>query len=95
MKQQAFGGALKKNLIALCGIMPMLSISIGYRSKVSTYRENLNSTCSDTNHMALKSLPKPNYSWYSIPMSEFHENYYKRYYGLEDVIIQYDTAQGA
>ena len=91
VKHQVFSSSFKKNLIVLFSAAAMISVCIGYGSNVSIYRGNLAATHSKQNSITLKSVPEFEYSWYHMPLSEFHENYYKQYYGIENTVIQYDT----
>ncbi len=93
IKHHVGGNVFKKSVIALCSVIALLSICIGYGSNVITYRNNLDATRSKVDPIVLKSLPNYDYSWYHMPLSDFHEDYYRQYYNLDDANILYDVSE--
>lgn len=96
-----FHGRKKGNSVSVIGktvasagvLLSMAILIIGYAGNVRVYEENLASThAPQAQIVTLKELPDDTYSWYLIPLSEFHESYYRRLYGIpEDVQIVYET----
>ena len=81
--------ALSKMLIPVCTVVTMLSVCMGYGGNRSIYVENTAQSVSGNMEIELHQLPDETYSWYQIPLSEFHEAYYRRYYQLDDAKIIY------
>ncbi len=83
------------NVITYSSVVAAMTILLlGYTSNVSTHVENIARTkqVSECGELRLQELPDDVYSWYSLPMGEFHENYYKVYHGIPDsVVINYET----
>lgn len=84
---------VEKRMIQCSMVVTLGILLLGYAQNVSTYIINIENTKSidgDIKNLKLKELPDDTYSWYFIPMLEFHENYYKSYYELpEQVNITY------
>ncbi len=80
-------------VVRVCVVASLLSLCIGYGLNHATYQNNYISTQYSSDIITIKAVPYENYSWYSTPFSEFHENYYRIYYGLEDQIIQYELLE--
>lgn len=81
-------------VITCCGLAAaMLIILIGYGRNVETHKMNLQSTAAQENQrIAIRELPDDTYSWYFVPISEFHEEYYRILHDIsEDVVISYQT----
>ena len=76
-------------IIPVCTVVTMLSVCMGYGGNRSIYVENTAQSVSGNMEIELHQLPDETYSWYQIPLSEFHEAYYRRYYQLDDAKIIY------
>ena len=72
----------------VCVLFSLISLLVGYRQNVPVHRENIENTesATQTGKLSLRELPDDTYSWYFIPMGEFHEDYYKRYYELPETV---------
>ena len=86
-----------KNLatvITCCGsAVALLILLIGYGQNVDTHKMNLQSTTVSENQMiVIQELPDDTYSWYFVPIGEFHEEYYRILHDIpEDINIIYKT----
>lgn len=83
------------NVLTYSSVVTAMAILLsGYAGNVSTHVENITRTeqASEHGELRLQELPNDGYSWYFIPMGEFHENYYRVYHGIPDsVAIDYET----
>lgn len=79
---------LQPILIRSSVMISLLILVIGYGRNAVIHIENIKSTSSavQTGEAVLYELRDDTYSWYFIPMIEFHENYYRRYYNLPDFV---------
>ena len=80
-------------LLNVIALLSLSNIFVGYYLNISTYKENINETLNAKSlAIDLCELPNEKFSWYSLPMNEFHENYYKKYYDVnESTSINYIT----
>ena len=64
-----------------------------YGQNAQTHKLNLQSTVAPENQtIVIRELPDDTYSWYFVPVSEFHEEYYRILYDIpEHVEIIYQT----
>lgn len=69
-------------------IAALLILFLGYARNVPVHLQNLKQTTenSDSGELHLEALPDETYSWYFIPMGEFHEEYYKIYHTISDSV---------
>lgn len=81
--------------VRTCTTVSLLIMCLGYGLNYTTYQDNIKSTKEALDVITIKTLPYEKYSWYWTPFNEFHENYYRIYYGLEDQEIIYDLPEGA
>lgn len=91
-KKEHFLLTLQPILIRSSVVLALLILVIGYAENAVIHMGNIKSTTSaaQTGEVVLHELPDDTYSWYFIPMIDFHEDYYKRYYGLPaDTNIKY------
>lgn len=79
--------------VRLCTVVSLLTMCLGYGLNFTTYQDNIKSTLESSDVITIKAVPYEIYSWYSTPFSEFHENYYRIYYGLDSQIIIYDLPE--
>lgn len=73
-------------------VLSLVILIIGYAGNVPVYEENLSSTHNPEGQtIVLKELHDDTYAWYTIPLNEFHETYYRQLYSIpEDVQIVYE-----
>lgn len=83
-QKNAFFEKICKVMIGSLSIMILLNLAIGYAANRETYCENNINSEETKEEIVLTELPNETYSWYSIPMNEFHERYYKMYYGIPE-----------
>ena len=80
--------SLKKYITpALCctTVLIMFGLLVGYAKNSLTHCENLQYTYTQKNSTVfIKELPNDIYSWYFVPFSEFHENYYRILHGISE-----------
>lgn len=77
-------------------VAAMTILLFGYAGNVHTHIANIKQTrqTSDYGELRLQELPNDIYSWYFIPMGEFHENFYRVYHSISDsVVINYETSK--
>lgn len=76
---------------ALATALALFFVFAGYFGNVRTHNTNIQNTkAAENNTVFLNELEDDIYSWYFIPMGDFHENYYRIYHSLpENVEIQY------
>jgi hypothetical protein len=85
-------------VITCCGsAAAMLILLIGYGRNVETHKINLQSTAAQKNQrIVIQELPDDTYSWYFVPVSEFHEEYYRILHDIpEDVEIVYQAVSAS
>ena len=83
----------RKSVVSISAILSMLILIMGYWQNSIVLEENEKCTRSDQSVIALSVLPKEDFSWYSIPMNEFHEYYYKQYHQIEEKEIIYTYSE--
>ena len=84
----------EKVLTCVAVIVSLSLLIFGYAHNSSGHLENIESTkkAEDSGKAVLHELYDDTYSWYFIPMNEFHEKYYIKYHGLSDSIkIEYEV----
>ena len=66
-------------LLIYCGtVFSLLVLCIGYGRNASVHHLNLADTKAPNVHsIEIRELPNDVYSWYFVPIGEFHENYYR------------------
>ena len=77
-------------------VAAMTLLLLGYANNVHAHIANIEQTklTSDYGELRLQELPNDTYSWYFIPMGEFHEDYYRVYHNIPDsVVINYETSK--
>ena len=77
-------------------VIAMAILLLGYAGNVPTHIRNIEQTERNADHgeIRLQELPNDIYSWYFIPMGEFHENYYRVYHSISDsVVIHYERTK--
>lgn len=80
--------------IAYCGsVAALLVLLIGYGKNAPIHALNLQSTTNPENNViTIQELSDDTYSWYFVPISEFHEEYYRILHEIsENVEIIYDA----
>ena len=67
-------------------VAALLILFIGYQKNSVQLKKNIENTQNvrKNEKIHIFELENEEYSWYSIPMGEFHEEYYRRYYDLPD-----------
>lgn len=71
-------------VISLSVLFSLSTLLYGYASNVSTYEKNISSVKTNTAVVEVQKPPKDEYCWFKVPMEEFHEEYYKKYYNLQN-----------
>ena len=64
----------------------MIMLLVGYAGNAQIHTENIRASKNAFGQriLEIQALRKDMYGWYSVPLSEFHEGYYRRYYELPD-----------
>lgn len=78
--------------VACCGsAVALLILLVGYVENAKTHMSNLRNTAEPVNQtVVIQAMPNELFSWYSIPMSEFHEEFYRILHQIpENVEIVY------
>ena len=84
--------------IVCCGsAVALLVLLNGYGQNVQTHEMNLRNTAAPQNQtIVIWELPDDTYSWYFVPIGEFHEEYYRILYGIpEDYEIIYQATEAS
>lgn len=78
-------------------VSALVILFVGYAGNAATHIANLSRTSqvSSQNELVLQELPDDLYSWYFIPMGEFHESYYRLYHCIPDSVVIKYTANDA
>lgn len=76
-------------VVRMCTVALLFTLCLGYGLNYTIYEDNVKSTLEASDVIIIKAVPYEKYSWYQTPFSEFHENYYRIYYGLENQKIIY------
>lgn len=93
-RSNSFKASFVPATVYICTIASLLTTLYGYKSNVPAYRKNISATQAQKDVIVLESLPNSDYSWYQIPLSKFHEKWYKIYYRVEESEIVYlDTME--
>lgn len=72
--------------------LAMAALIVGYAKNAPVHRQNLRNTTEITdNTIVIQELPNDLYSWYFVPMGEFHEAYYRLLHNIpQTVSIDYE-----
>ena len=91
LKKVSFPHSAETLVLQIGSCIALLILFAGYGSNVPVMLENQHeSKFPGTSTILLKEPPAPNYSWYRLPLGDFHEPYYRQYYRLPDTFdIQY------
>lgn len=95
VRKQAWRAFLDKALpVALrcVVVLVMVGLLMGYAKNAPIHRQNLRRTAEIQGDMiVIEELPNDIYSWYFVPISEFHEEYYRLLHEIpENVEIVYE-----
>ena len=85
-------------IITCCGsAAALLILLIGYGQNTQTHKLNLQSTMAQENQkIVIQELPDDTFSWYFVPISEFHEGYYRILHDVpENVEIVYEVGSAS
>ncbi|MDY2926408.1 MAG: DUF6056 family protein [Eubacteriales bacterium] len=83
-----------KPLIRVAVLASLTVLIVGYARNGPIHLENIENTkkASINEPLRMNELPDDTFSWYFIPMNEFHEEYYKKYHDIPNSIeIEYIT----
>lgn len=59
-------------------VLALAVVGLGYAGNAPVHRENLRNTADmQDDTIIIRELPDDTYSWYSVPIGEFHEEYYR------------------
>ena len=88
-----FGRKLSAGIACCASALALLTLLVGYGQNAETHKLNLQRTDARTNQaIVIQELPDDLFSWYFVPVSEFHEKYYRIFHEIpEDVEIVYQT----
>lgn len=68
-------------------VLALVGMLMGYARNVPTHRQNLLRTAQvDNNSIVIEELPDDIYSWYFVPIGEFHEEYYRILHEIPDSV---------
>lgn len=80
--------------VLCCAVfLSLVGVFVGYAKNIPTHRMNLQQTEAQwDNSIIIRELPNDIYSWYFVPISEFHEEYYRLLHDIpENVEIIYEA----
>lgn len=79
-------GAIVLRQIMVCGVITgcLLPHVVGYRTNAPIHNYNIEQSLSKESEIMIKSFRIEEYGWTTPPLSEFHEKYFRLYYGISD-----------
>jgi hypothetical protein len=83
-EKQLFSQTVCNAVIRVCTAAALIVLCLGYGSNVQTYKANLASINKKQETVIIQQLPHEKYSWYWVPFGDFHTDYCKQYYELEE-----------
>lgn len=86
LKEKRIMNSLWKAAIPCATVFSLIMLLAGYAGNAQIHTENIQASknASGQSILEIQALRKDMYGWYSVPLSEFHEGYYRRYYELPD-----------
>ena len=86
-RKQMFAKKLTE-LVTYCGAaVALLILLFGYGKNAQTHKLNLKNTADFQNQtVIIQELPDDMYSWYFVPIGEFHEEYYRILHEIPETV---------
>lgn len=74
-------------VVCCMSMFALVGLILGYAQNVPTHRQNLRATAQMHNGTVnIEELPDDRYSWYFVPIGEFHEDYYRILHEIPDSV---------
>ncbi len=88
IKNRSVAYIVSRAVTVIATVVALLVLFIGYNNNRTIHKMNIQNTLAaeESGKIRLYELEDDTFSWYFIPMGEFHENYYRRYHGLSNEI---------